>query len=112
MLNIDNSPVFAKMLEHEIKESKEKCVEIKDADPNTLLEMLRFFYTGRVENLTDKGMKLYTLANIYMVDNLKLLCERSLPQNVNMENAVEMYCFGKKHGIQELVKKAEQTMVA
>jgi len=99
------------MFEHELKESKEKHVEIKDTDSNTFLEMLRFFYTGQVEKMADKCMKLYTLADIYMVDNLKLLCVRSLPQYVNMENALEMYCFGKQNEIQELVKRAEQVMV-
>jgi len=107
----DSSPVFTKMFEHEMKESKDKCVEIKDTDSKTVLEMLRFFYTGHVENMNDKALKLYRLADIYLVDNLKIMCVRSLLQDVNLENALEMYCFGKQHEIQELVKKAEQVMV-
>lgn len=45
------SPVFAAMFEHAMEESRANRVEITDVEPDTLAEVLRFIYTGRVVDL-------------------------------------------------------------
>ncbi|VUZ41516.1 unnamed protein product [Hymenolepis diminuta] len=45
------SPVFAAMFEHGMAESRANKVYITDVEPDTLAEVLRFIYTGRVIGL-------------------------------------------------------------
>jgi len=99
------------MFENEMKESKEKSVEIKEAEPEVVREMLRYFYTEGVNNLTEMGTKLYELADRYMVDKLKVLSTDSLIQSVNKENALDMYCFGRNKEINALTKEAERVLI-
>jgi len=108
----DNSPVFAKMFEHELKESIEKYVKVNDADPEVMREMLRYFYTSQVNNIMDIGIRLYNLADKYMVDSLKTFCTRSFLRGVNKDTALEIYCFARDRDIPDLMNKAAQVLTA
>jgi len=94
-----------------MKESQEKCVEVKDANQVVVREMLRYFYTGKIENLKDICTDLYELADRYMVDRLKAFCTLSLVEGVNMDNALEMYCFGRVKEIPSLVENAKRILI-
>jgi len=108
----DNSPVFAKMFEYDMKESMEKLVEIKNAEAVVVLEMLRYFYTGEVEFWRNHmGTKLYKLADRYLVDKLKVFCVRTLIQHLHKNNALEMFCFGGEWKIPDLKKSAGQVLL-
>ncbi|KAH9374907.1 hypothetical protein HPB48_000884 [Haemaphysalis longicornis] len=41
------SPVFAAMFEHDMREKLESRVDITDVDYDTMLQVVRFIYTGR-----------------------------------------------------------------
>ena len=56
------SDVFAKMLDSEWKEAKEKCVTIEDIEPEVFSELLRFLITGAVSNDEVLNFELYALA--------------------------------------------------
>ena len=59
------SDVFAKMLDSEWKEAKEKCVTIEDIEPEVFSELLRFLVIGSVSN--NKVFNIEMLAAAEMV---------------------------------------------
>lgn len=58
------SPVFAAMFEHNMVESNRNRVVIIDADYRVVLEMVRFMYTGRVQNLESIAYGLLAAADM------------------------------------------------
>jgi len=98
------------MFEHELTESLEECVKMKDVEAKVLKEMLRFFYTGQVDNFMEIGIRLFALADRYLSDNLKNYCVRGLLRGVNKSNALELYCFGRDKEIQDLTAKATELL--
>ncbi|XP_033217500.1 TD and POZ domain-containing protein 1-like [Belonocnema kinseyi] len=65
-------------------------LEIQDVDPIVFYEMLRFIYTGSVENLDDIAYELLLAADKYHIENLKSVCEHALMKKVNSENVISM----------------------
>jgi len=107
----ESSPVFAKMFEHNLKESKDNFVEIVDAKPESVREMLKYFYTGIVGSLSMIDTKLYKLADKYMVDDLKFMCEQSMVQGVRKENVLKLFRFGHLYQIISLMIKTNEKIV-
>lgn len=84
-----NSPVFTAMFEHATEERREGRVEIGDVTYDVLKEMLRFIYTGEVEDLERHAEKLYEAADKYCIDELKRLCEKVLIKRITIENVCQ-----------------------
>ena len=57
------SPVFAAMFQHDLKETKQGYVAITDLELDILEEMLKFIYTGKVENLDTMADSLLAAAD-------------------------------------------------
>ena len=107
----DKSEVFAKMISIDMKESKEKVVEVKDTEPNLVRELLRFMYTGKVQNLDLIHFPLFELAHIYLVKDLERICEHFMIRHVDVKNGLEIYSLGKKYELPLLLKRVKQVFV-
>jgi speckle-type POZ protein len=80
------SPVFHAMFNSKMKESQTKTIKISDIDATVLLEMLRYVYTGRVENLEANTSSLIMAAEKYDMKDLKNLCTSSLIKSLSTAN--------------------------
>lgn len=82
------SPVFAAMMEHEMKEKLSGEVSIQDADPAIFQEFLFYIYSGREENISwNKNVTdLFKLADKYCVDDLRWLCVERMKDYISVEN--------------------------
>ena len=77
------------MFEHQMLEGKSNRVKIDDVDPDVMTEVLRFIYTGRINNIekmsdlllpvADKVNKNFNLRKLYFkkMDFKKLFCLKS-----------------------------------
>lgn len=83
------SPVFAAMFEHDMQESKENAVKIVDIRVDVFEEMLRFIYTGSVEQLEQRSKDLLIAAEKYALEGLKTLCEEHLGMKLTVDSAAE-----------------------
>lgn len=82
------SSVFAVIFQHEeLAESKKNVVKIDDIAPEVVKEMLRFMYTGETPNLSLMAESLLAAAEKYALDRLKIMCEKSLYENLTFETA-------------------------
>jgi speckle-type POZ protein len=74
------------MFDAQMKESKTMTVHINDIKGKVLQEMLRFIYTGKVEDVKANASALIFAAEKYDIKELKDLCVSSLIKNLSTTN--------------------------
>ncbi len=90
-----------------MKEAKDRVVEIKEVDPKVLRELLRFLYRGEVENSSNMVMRLYELADRYLMQDLKENCLYYMVHHITALNVVDLFCLAKKNDIRTLSAKSK-----
>lgn len=86
------SPVFNAMFKHDMKEKNQSLVKIEDIEFEVFQELIRFIYTGKVNNVEKIVCQLLTAAEKYSVEGLKTLCEDVMCSDINKANALEYLC--------------------
>ncbi|VDO05884.1 unnamed protein product [Rodentolepis nana] len=98
------SPVFAAMFEHGMAESRANKVYITDVEPDTLAEVLRFIYTGRVIGLDNPvaAQELLAAADKYQLERLKAMCEEELVYHLTVDSACDILSLADIHSAEQL----------
>lgn len=91
------SPVFEAMITSTMLEGSEKKVVIDDIEGRTLMELIRFVYSGKVHEIDSIANELIYAANKYDLQDLKPLCVESLALNISVENALETFVLADLH---------------
>ncbi|CAL4905652.1 unnamed protein product [Urochloa decumbens] len=106
------SPVLMAEFFGEMNESTQPTVEIQDMDPVVFLAMLQFVYTGRVPELDEKEVAATTLAqrlivaaDRYLMDRLKMMCERRLAFGINVNTVATTLALAEQHSCSQLKAK-------
>ncbi|KAI6184851.1 Protein maternal effect lethal 26-like protein [Aphelenchoides bicaudatus] len=81
-----HSDVFSAYLNNNSVEKKTNIIQIKDLDPMFIEAMLRFMYSGRVENLKDIAHDLYIVADRYNIRILQDICLEFMFNNLDMKH--------------------------
>lgn len=100
------SAVFATMFAHEMKESQQNRVIIKDIDYEALREMLIYIYSGKSPNIESLSDRLLVAADKYNLGGLKTMCQEVLCSKVTVENAVDLLVLADKHCAEQLKVQA------
>ena len=80
---------FKSMFLNGMKESTQSEIQVPDWSYNSYLLMMEYLYTGSIVNLSQRvAMDLLGLADSYILDSLKFLCENTLMQNVDNDNVI------------------------
>ena len=79
------SPVFRAMFQHDMRESKSNEINIQDIDFNTVRDMVKFIYSGRLKDLADKSDLLLAAADKYDIRDLKNICSQHLAANLSTD---------------------------
>ena len=111
------SPVFRTMLQTEMKERRTGLIEIKELNPNIILEVLKFIYTGKL-CISDKAPDSNFVAGIleaadkYQLDILAEMCGDILLSTITPENALELLTLGDMYGAEGLKKHSLDLVVS
>ncbi|KAJ8673173.1 hypothetical protein QAD02_004435 [Eretmocerus hayati] len=100
-----NCSVFRVMFESQMKELDEDIVRIDDIPYQAMYELLRFIYTGKVENLDALATDILIAAGKYLMEDLKVLCENHLAERLSLENIVEMTNLSSQYNASHLKRK-------
>lgn len=100
------SPIFSAMFEHDMVESKSNVVEIADVEHDVLKDMLRFIYSGKVENVENAACGLLAAADKYGIEGLKSMCEEVLCDTMSVDNVVDVLVVADRHNIGYLKARA------
>lgn len=99
------SPFFAKMFKSDMQEAADKRGELKDIEPDTFEEMLKFIYSGRLTATADHlAMDLFIAADLMQVEGLKEICVEKITKNLNKENALAVYDLADRFNVAETMK--------
>ena len=101
------SPVFLKMFEHDMLESKLNVVRITDIEYDVLKEMLRYMYCmGQMEIPNSLASQLLMAADKYDMSGLKDKCTEVLYDNMTVANVIGIFHLAKKHNVDQLKERA------
>lgn len=100
------SPVFAAMFDSGMSEQISGHVRISDIKKEAVKELLRFLYCCRVDRLHDMAYDLLPAADKYCLPDLKDMCERTLVNQIKVENVFIYLELANSHQCDELRKAA------
>lgn len=100
------SEIFAAMFTHDVLENKSNIVNIPDVDHEILKEMLRYIYTGQVENMENVAIDLFIAADKYDIQDLKSMCEKHIANSLTVENAIQIFDLADKYNAEQLKNQA------
>jgi BTB/POZ domain len=98
------SPVFDAMLESQMKESSDGKAVINDINGESLMELMRFVYCGRVNKIEDFATDLLYAATKYDLKDLKPICTCSLAVNISPTNVLDTLLLADLHQEKTLKK--------
>lgn len=107
-----SSPVFAAMFDAEMQEKQGNTVVIADVKYDVLLEMIRFVYAGKVNNIDTLACELATAADKYQLDSLKNKCDKAMRNNLTLDNVIDCLLLADKLRMDNLKEKAIEFIVA
>jgi len=110
------SLVFRAMFLHGMAEAQTKRVEIKELQPEVVNTMLKFIYTGKMKiDSTDfpptKPEELLAAADMYDLENLKLICEEILCKSLEISNCIKMLVLADMHNARNLYEQAMKLVI-
>ncbi|GIY87146.1 speckle-type POZ protein [Caerostris extrusa] len=84
------SQEFREMFTYDAKDNAIKDIELPDLYPDTVSKMLKFIYTGTVEDLHEcNAVNLYFAADKYKLLSLKSKCSEFLKATLSLSNIVD-----------------------
>ena len=96
------SPVLCAMFQHQFSENQSNQMEVIDDDTPVVHELLRYIYTGKVEDIQKYSLQLLTAADKYQIDGLKSQCEKYLSTTVTSDNSQELLQLSQLHSAHRL----------
>ena len=109
------SSFFERLLNSDMKESKEGVVRLEMFSELGLRDILEFIYTGSVQILDDAhAQELIAMADYLLLPRLTTLTERFLVKNlkIDISNAISTYHFAVRYRCQELTLLIEHFILA
>ena len=74
-------------------------------------KVLRFIYTGKIDDIENSAMTVLPLASIYEIVPLTKLCEATICKSINETNVVDVLALAEQHKSEALVKQASLFIV-
>jgi len=105
------SSVFRAMFQHDMRESNRNEIIISDLEYNTVKDMVKFIYTGRLADISEKSDLLLSAADKYDIKDLKDICCQCLSSNLNIEQIVDVLVLSDLHKATELKSTAIQFLL-
>lgn len=90
--------VFARMLDAPMEEAMTNEVIIDEIEGEVILQLIRFIYTGSVENLEETALELLEAAEKYQLPKLKLECVKACSKIMEKSNVFKMLVLADRYG--------------
>ncbi|XP_057318343.1 speckle-type POZ protein-like [Microplitis mediator] len=97
------SPVLAAMFSHDMIEKKENKISIPDISSGIFEMVLKYIYTDEVTDLDLYADDLLEAADKYQLLSLKNICQESLSESLDLENALYSMNLADRHSAKELL---------
>ena len=91
------SPVFKAMFESDMIENERNEVIVQDVNPEALLQVLNFIYTGKSPDKLALLCEILPVADYYQIEMLKNLCVVKMVNTIKFNNCVDYLLLGHIH---------------
>ena len=95
-------PAFAAAVAAVTDENKSINAKFDDIDSKTMLELLRFIYSGQISCIEEVDLELLIAANKFGIDDLKTMCVSSLMETFPQKNFTKVLKIADELKIQDL----------
>lgn len=103
---------YRAMFQNGMKETTQTQIEVKDWSFTCYSLMMEYLYTGSILNFNPRiALDLLGLADAYMLERLKYLCENTLMHNVDNENVCALLIDANKYQANELKKFCQNYLI-
>ena len=99
------------MISGDWKEKTENEAKIDVFSPESFLDFLNFLYTDSVEDIKAHVIELLEMADMYQVEGLRALCENTLLDNLDEENAGDIFQYAHLFSCGAKLKKASVVII-
>ncbi|XP_065205264.1 speckle-type POZ protein-like [Planococcus citri] len=106
------SNYFANMFKSSMMENERNRVEITDVKEDVMGEIMKFFYTGKCENVDKLADGLLAAADKYGLVQLKKMCVESISKSLSVENAPNMLILADLYRVDDLKSQVIEFIVA
>lgn len=106
------SSFFRAMFASDMKENASGKMELADADAETVRDLLDYFYTARVHDLSGRCCEMLSLADRFDLPALKAACENEMTLGISVENAIDRFITADLHRAEKLRRAAKDVIVA
>lgn len=96
------SSYFLAMFTHELLESEQETVEIKDMDPDILSTLVDFAYTGHITVTVENVQEVLSAASLLQISHVQNLCCEFLKKQLDATNCLGIKCFAEANGCSQL----------
>ncbi|XP_028651881.1 ankyrin repeat and BTB/POZ domain-containing protein 2 isoform X2 [Erpetoichthys calabaricus] len=112
VLLITASNRFKSLINHSETDENQagRCIQISEISYKTFQLMMTYLYCGAVQSITmpvSSLLELLSAASLFQLEMLQRHCEILCAQNINLENAVNVYRSAKMHNAAELASFCE-----
>ncbi|XP_054720624.1 TD and POZ domain-containing protein 4-like [Uloborus diversus] len=105
------SKVFEAMFEHDMLENRQHTVDLLDMEPDTVKDMLRYIYCGKVRELSpEESLNLYIAADRYDLQELVLHCRKIILNSLSIDNLFEVSTVADLHNDQLLMDEVKSIL--
>jgi len=102
------SDYFKTMFDAGMQESASNLVVVSDVDPSTFEALLRFLYSGAVEEKQFEDLaRLVAAADKYGMDELKKICESTMRANLQAKDVIDALLIADIHNCSSLLHDAK-----
>ncbi|XP_070501600.1 speckle-type POZ protein B-like [Chironomus tepperi] len=91
--NVQPYQYFRSMIESQMNEGQSGVMKVTDVNSTIMLELMRFIYAGKVNQLYENASELLIVADKYGIVELKRVCVEALEQQLTENNVVELLKF-------------------
>ncbi|XP_065216037.1 speckle-type POZ protein B-like [Planococcus citri] len=95
-------PYFRKMFNADWKEKNLDSIELKLIDETVFEEVLRYIYSGSLEKVKTMATQLLEAADMFDLEELKLVCEEELLTNLSTKTAVDLLVLADRYNAKNL----------
>lgn len=94
-----------------MRESEENVFEVQDYSYETFRRMIEYIYTNTIRDIEGvdhkEVMELLTLANEYVLSDMKAFCEHAAKLKLNNDNVCSFFLLSEEHNAEVLLKECQ-----
>lgn len=87
-----------------MKEAESKKAKLEDINSETMLEVLRFLYIRKIQNVENLAPNLLYCAHKYELNDLKTHVAQVMVNNLNLDNVLKYYTLADLYEERTLLK--------